>query len=194
MVLMLVLDVLMAVMAELGDFFSAELQHLSSLDGPNAVMVKRGLQLPTGLPEASGYFLRVFFYDAGGSCCSAVSTNPLFADSEDFSLEGQELLVKEALELTSEDISGGRWEDAFARVSDTCATTATPSSWIACETAKALQLGLPVGQRALVCREKAEKRREPRCVCPGWGSSAINIGSGAPLRGTVTTKSGGYTW
>eukprot|EP00435_Cladocopium_sp_Y103_P062259 s1111_g23.t2 len=44
------------------------------------------------------------------------------------------------------------------------------------------------------CREKAEKRREPRCVCPGWGSSAINIGSGAPLRGTVTTKPGGYTW
>lgn len=113
-------------------------------------MVKRGLQLPTGLPEASGYFLRVFFYDAGGSCCSAVSTNPLFADSEDFSLEGRELLVKEALELTSEDISGGLWEDAFARVSETCATTATPSSWIACETAKALQLGLPVGQRALL--------------------------------------------
>ena len=27
-------------------------RHLSSLDGANAVMVKRGLQLPTGLPEA----------------------------------------------------------------------------------------------------------------------------------------------
>ena len=26
-------------------------RHLSTLDGANAVMVKRGLQLPTGLPE-----------------------------------------------------------------------------------------------------------------------------------------------
>ena len=30
----------------------SHLRHLSALDDPNAVMVKTGLQLPTGLPEA----------------------------------------------------------------------------------------------------------------------------------------------
>lgn len=47
-----------AEVAELGDWFSAELEQESSLDAPNAVLMKRGLQLPSGLPEASGYFLR----------------------------------------------------------------------------------------------------------------------------------------
>lgn len=136
--------------ADLGDYFAAELEHLSSLDATPAVMAKGGLQLPSGLPEASGYFLRVFFYDAAGSCCSAVSTSPLFADSEDFSLDGEETVVQEALDRASEEISSGQWEDAFALMSSTCASSNAASTWFTCETAKALQLGLPVGQRALV--------------------------------------------
>ena len=67
----------MTEVAQLGDWFSAELEpepqntprlrrveqsspqsgapprQESSLDAPNAVLTKRGLQLPTGLPEAS---------------------------------------------------------------------------------------------------------------------------------------------
>ncbi|CAJ1388639.1 unnamed protein product [Effrenium voratum] len=136
--------------ADLGDFFTAELEPISGLDDPNAIMAKRGLQLPEGLLEASGYFLRIFFFDATGSCCSATSTSLLFADSEDFSVEGQEYLVQEEMDLASEEISAGLWEDAHTRMATACRVTATPSSWITCETAKALQLGLPAGQRAIV--------------------------------------------
>ncbi|CAE7892771.1 unnamed protein product [Symbiodinium microadriaticum] len=141
-----------AEVAELGDWFSAELEQESSLDAPNAVLMKRGLQLPSGLPEASGYFLRVFFFDAGGSCCAGTSVAPLFADSEDLSLAGHLLDVQAAVDVAAEDISSGSWQAAHTLLSDTCAshTGDIEGTWEACERSKALQLGLPAGQRSLL--------------------------------------------
>eukprot|EP00931_Biecheleriopsis_adriatica_P106679 TRINITY_DN8107_c0_g1_i2.p1 TRINITY_DN8107_c0_g1~~TRINITY_DN8107_c0_g1_i2.p1 ORF type:complete len:1998 (+),score=392.70 TRINITY_DN8107_c0_g1_i2:92-5995(+) len=133
---------------KLGEWFSEDVASLQQSGIEHASLLARGLKIAKGLPEGPGYFLRVSLHDRGGSCCLEEAV-PTSAESEDFVLASRSK-AEENLWRSLDDVSEGRWEEAIAVSDAACRDSDSSRAWEGCERAKALQLGLPAGQRALV--------------------------------------------
>lgn len=134
---------------EFGEWFSEDATSLGNSSSSVAELALH-LNLRAELPEASSYFIRIALIDRGKSCCGTTPEQPLFADSQDFAVAGREAEVQKALQIAQSEIATGEWDDAMSRLLTACSDPSSKNSWLACERAKAVQLGLPSGQRSMV--------------------------------------------
>lgn len=134
---------------EFGEWFSEDATSLG-ISSSSVAELALNLQLRAELPEASSYFIRIALLDRGKTCCATTPEQPLFADSQEFAVAGHEAEVQEALQIAQSEISTGEWEHAMSRLLTACNDPLSNNAWMACERAKAVQLGLPSGQRSSV--------------------------------------------
>mmetsp|Transcript_50751 Transcript_50751/g.91117 ORF Transcript_50751/g.91117 Transcript_50751/m.91117 type:complete len:1927 (-) Transcript_50751:124-5904(-) len=131
---------------KVGDWFSDEIFETPSTS-VNASTPHSALgvsvSMGTGLPKASAYYLRVEMMDKTGS------SPGLVAESIDFGVYNPDFEAKAILAQSLDKIGAGHWEEALTELTQVCGVP-SDSAWLACERAKAIQLGIPSGQRSLM--------------------------------------------
>lgn len=139
----------------LGAWFAKDVVTADSLNTsiPSTVFAAPDLSLPNfELEEAASYFIRVSLSDLAGATAPA-GLAAISADTADVSVASSKRASEATVEVVADDIINGRWQDALSAASPSCSVPSLKAEdldWQVCETAKALQLGLPTGQRALL--------------------------------------------